>query len=75
MGATSKGCFCRFVVLPVVLVLIAAVVLFFIKNKVHPSSPYVPSSPDSDKYGTALSASLQFLQIQKGMTYHEYVSA
>lgn len=68
MGATSRGCFCRFVVLPVVLVLIAAAIVFIIKNKVHPSSaPSVPSSPDSDKYGTALSASLQFLQIQKGI--------
>ncbi|KAJ1692647.1 hypothetical protein LUZ63_009345 [Rhynchospora breviuscula] len=66
MGATSRGCCCRFVVLPVVLVLIAGVILFFIKNKVHPSDvPSTPSSNDVDKYGTALSASLQFLQIQK----------
>lgn len=70
MGAASRGCFCRLIVLPVVLVLIAAAIVFFIKNKVHPSSaPSIPSTPDVDRYGTALSASLQFLQIQKG-TYN-----
>ncbi|KAF3332259.1 Endoglucanase 24 [Carex littledalei] len=66
MGAASKGCFCRFVVLPVVLVLIATAIAVFIKNKVHPSSaPSIPSTSDVNKYRTALSASLQFLQIQK----------
>lgn len=92
MGEASKrySC-CRFVVLPVLLVLIVAVVVFFVKNKVHPSPvPYIPSvtptpaapvvpTLENGTYGAALSTSLLFLQIQKGMhictCFHKHFSS
>ncbi|XP_078161783.1 endoglucanase 24-like [Carex rostrata] len=77
-ASNKRFSYCRFVVLPVVLVLIVAGAIFFIKNKVHPSPiPAIPSvSPtagtppmgptlENGTYGAALTTSLVFLQIQK----------
>lgn len=79
-ASNKRFSYCRFVVLPVVLVLIVAGAIFFIKNKVHPSpipaissvSPTAGTSPmgptlENGTYGAALTTSLVFLQIQKGI--------
>jgi hypothetical protein len=73
---------CHIVVLPVLLVLLVAVIIFFVKNKAHPlpvppipsvtptpAAPVVPTLANGT-YGAALSTSLVFLQIQKGMCVH-----
>ncbi|KAJ1692648.1 hypothetical protein LUZ63_009346 [Rhynchospora breviuscula] len=69
---------CKHVVLPVLVMLIVAVIIFLVKDKAHPSPvPSIPSSTPSaaptpmvptlenGTYGAALATSLQFLQIQK----------
>ncbi|KAJ3672412.1 hypothetical protein LUZ60_007133 [Juncus effusus] len=66
MGA-SRGCVCRWIVVPLIFVAIAGAIFGVIRNKVKPSPiPDLPSTPDRPvDFSKALATSLQFLQIQK----------
>ncbi|KAJ3672413.1 hypothetical protein LUZ60_007134 [Juncus effusus] len=63
---------CKWIVVPLVLVVIAGAIFGIIRNKVHPSPipslpliPPVPVVADDTDLGKALTTSLKFLQVQK----------